>query len=176
MVNEFTLFNHLTRMDVTAWGTQTELWNYFTIRNEGWEGNKEAKDGLMSFLASRCMTHGSVVLSLGLKHLLLIHWKHTDWAAGVQATRLTCHHLQNREGTQSSTSLLGLPSKASTAGSVTRATLPSEMAREPWGACALTGFSPFWLEPHLNFLAVKNHSILLLFLWAIAHTPFLLLH
>jgi len=41
------------------------------IRNEEWGGNKEAKDGLMSFLASRCTTYGSVVQSLGLKYLLL---------------------------------------------------------------------------------------------------------
>lgn len=43
------------------------------IENEEWEGNKEAKAGLMFFLAFRCMTHGTVVLSLGLKYLFLIH-------------------------------------------------------------------------------------------------------
>lgn len=37
---------------------------------------------------------------------------------------------------------------------------------------ALISTSPFSLEPHLNFLAVKNHSALFLFLWAIAHPSY----
>lgn len=85
MANEFTLFSHLTRMDSPACRMQTELWNYLIFRNEGWDGNKEAKDGLMSFLASRCMTHGSVMLGLGLKHLFLIHWK-PHWLSSRSAS------------------------------------------------------------------------------------------
>lgn len=85
VVNEFTLFNHLTRMDIPACRMQTELWNYLILRHEGWEGNKEAKDGLMSFLASRCITHGSVMPGLGLKHLFLIHWK-PHWLSSRRAS------------------------------------------------------------------------------------------
>lgn len=85
------------------WAPQLEECRYKSemIKNEEWEGNKETKSGLMSFLAFRCMTHRSIVLSLGLKYFFLIHWKHPDRAAGAQVMHRTCHHLLNREGAQS---------------------------------------------------------------------------